>query len=209
MAPMRHLLCLSLLLLPVAAAPDEKPAEDPRRLKPGDAPTPYTADEIRKACPEGRTDVFRVEDFGPVKLKTQKFGAGDEEGTTIEIAITKEDGTPLGSKTMTATWKELQSHASFPEKDTKITEETIEVPAGKFECWLYTLAQKDEEGETITTRAFFAKKLPGPPVKMTTETGGKTIFAMTLLEHKDPATAEERKPDEKAEPSEDEKPADG
>lgn len=194
MAPMRHLLCLSLLLLPVAAAPDEKPAEDPRRLKPGDAPTPYTADEIRKACPEGRTDVFRVEDFGPVKLKTQKFGAGDEEGTTIEIAITKEDGTPLGSKTMTATWKELQSHASFPEKDTKITEETIEVPAGKFECWLYTVQKR--EGDAATIRMYFAKKLPGPPVKMTSEELGKTVFTMVLLEHED--GGKKQKEEEKA-----------
>jgi len=191
---MRHLLCLSLLLLPAAAAPDEKPAEDPRRLKPGDAPTPYTADEIRKACPDGRTDVFRVEDFGPVKIKTQKYGAGDEKGTTVEVTITKEDGTPLGNKTMTATWKDLQAHASFPEKDTKITEETIEVPAGKFDCRLYTLVQKDTDGETTTTRAYFAKSLAGPPVKMTSETGGKAVFTMTLLEHKEPAASKEEKP---------------
>ena len=57
---MRHILCFALLLLPAVAAPDEKPAEDPRRVRPGDAPTPYTADEIRKGCPEGRTNTFRV-----------------------------------------------------------------------------------------------------------------------------------------------------
>jgi len=193
---MRNLLCLTLLLVPVAAAPDEKPAEDPRRMQPGHAPTPYTAEELRKACPEGRTDVFRVERKDGVVLLTNTFLKCDEKGTEVESATAKEDGTKLGGGKKTSTWKELQAHASSPEADTKITEETVEVPAGKFECWLYVVSQG-----TSVRRMHFAKKLPGPPVKMVMETDGKTSLTMTLLEHKEPAAKEK--------PAEGEKPAGG
>ncbi|MFI5402348.1 MAG: hypothetical protein ACHQ1G_05375 [Planctomycetota bacterium] len=193
---MRHLLCLALLLLPAAAAPDEKPAEDPRRLQPGHAPTPYTAEELRKACPEGRTDVIRMESKDAVTLITMTFLKCDEKGAEVERSSAKEDGTKLGSGKKTSTWKELQAHGSFPEEATKITEETIEVPAGKFECWLYTV----NRGPTIC-RMYFAKKLPGPPVKMVMETEGKTDSTVTLVEHKEPAAKEK--------PAEGEKPAGG
>ncbi len=202
---MRHLLCLSLLLLPVAAAPDEKPESDPRRVKPGDAPTPYTADEIRKACPAGLANVFRAESRGQVVLRTQKFLKCDEKGAEIEFVMSKEDGTEARSQTKFLTWKELQSHASFPEAETKITEETIEVPAGKFDCWLYAVTQ-NAAGKQVKRSFHFAKNLPGPPVKMVVEVDGKVDSTMTLLEHKEPA-AEGKPADEK--PAEGEKPAGG
>ncbi len=195
---MRYLLCLAFLLLPVAAAPDEKPAEDPRRLKPGDAPTPYTADEIRKACPEGRTDVFRSEDVAGVKIKTMKFAKCDENGAEIETTVTKEDGSPLASKTTKATWKELQAHGSFPEKDATITEEKVEVPGGKFDCLLYTVVQKMAGAGTVTMRMYFPKDRAGPPVKVTSESDGKVVFTMTLVEHKAPAA---EKPADDAKPA--------
>jgi len=195
---MRHLLCLAFLLLPVAAAPDEKPAEDPRRLKPGDAPTPYTADEIRKACPEGRTDVFRIEAMAGVTIMTMKFGKCDENGAEIETTVAKEDGAALGSRTRTATWKELQEHGSFPEKETTITEETVEVPGGKFDCLLYTVVQKMEGAGTATVRMYFPKDRAGPPVKTTRESEGKVISSMTLLKHSAPAA---EKPADDAKPA--------
>lgn len=189
---MRGLLCLALLLLPVAA--DEKPAEDPRRMQPTHAPTPYTAEEIRKACPEGRTDVIRIESKDRVTLMTVIFLKCDEEGAEVERASVKEDGTKLGSGKKTSTWKELQAHASFPEAQTKITDETIEVPAGKFECWLYTVNRP-----AGICRMYFAKKLRGPPVKMVMEIDGKVDSTMTLVEHKDGGKKEEEKAPEKGE----------
>jgi hypothetical protein len=201
---MRYLFCLAFLLLPVAAAPDDKPADDPHKIKPGDAPTPYTADEIRKACPEGRKDVFRIESKGQVMLRTHTWTKCDEQGADVEVAVAKEDGTPLGSDKKTATWKEMQAHASFAEADTKITEETVEVPAGKFDCWVYTVNQK-MANQTVTLHMYFAKTLAGPPVKMTQEVGGTLAGSMTMTEHKVPAAGE--KPAEGAKPPE--KPAGG
>jgi len=183
-----------LLFLSVAAASPEGNT-DAKRMRPDHAPTPYTAEEIRKACAEGRTDTFSVE-RGKDKWKhTMKFLKGDAETVEAEYTNTAEDGKTLRTWKDRQTWIDFQTHASFPEVDTKITEETIEVPAGKFECWLYTVQKR--EGDAATVRMYFAKKLPGPPVKMTSEETGKTVFSMTLLEHKDGGKKEEEKPPEK------------
>jgi hypothetical protein len=53
----------------------------------------------------------------------------------------------------------------------EITEETVEVPAGKFECWLYTVQKR--EGDPAVVRLYFAKKLPGHLVKIANEEKGK------------------------------------
>jgi len=189
---MRHLLCLSLLL-PLAAAGPEN--EEARRLRPDHAPAPFTAEEIRLACAEGRTDTYRVELRSEKPAKhTLKFLKCDREGAEVESTNTLEDGTVKTTKERQA-WVDFQTQASFPEIDTKITEETIEVPAGKFECWLYTVQKK--EGDPAVVRLYFAKKLPGHPVKITSEEKGKTIFTMTLLEHKDGGKKEEEKAPEK------------
>jgi hypothetical protein len=199
---MRQLLCLSLLLLPVAA--DDKPAEDPRVMKPGDAPTPFTADEIRKAFPVGRTDVFRIEGGDHVMTMTNRVLKSGEKEVEIERAAAT-DGKESPAAKKTSTWREMQAHGAFPKASTTITEETIEVPAGKFECLVYAV----NRGPTKCTM-YFAKKLPGPPVKMTMETQGKVDSTMVLVEHKEPAAekpAEEEKPAAGEKPAEGEKPA--
>jgi hypothetical protein len=206
---MRHLLCLSLLLLPVAAAPDEKPAEDPRRLKPDHAPTPYTADEIRAACPEGRMNVYRTEGKGKVAVTSMRFVKCDEKGAEMEFSVGPENAPPVQTNTSAAAWKDLQAHGSFPEKDTKITEETIEVPAGKFDCWLYTITRQTADGKPSKISFHFAKSLAGPPVKMVKETDGKVDSTMTLIECKQPGKKDEQKPADSEKPAapQDEKPA--
>jgi hypothetical protein len=189
---MRPLLPLILLLIPAAAGPEEA-----NRLRPDHAPTPYTAEQIRKASTEGRTDTFRIEKAGEKPwTHTIKFLKGDREAAEVESWNTADDGKVLGKSKDRQLWVDFQAHASFPELDTKITEETIEVPAGKFDCWLYTVQKR--EGDVATVRLWFAKKMPGPPVKMTSEQGNKVVFSMTLTEHKDGAKPEdEKKPPEK------------
>ncbi len=184
---MRALPSLLLLLSAAAAAgPDEA-----NRMRPDHAPTPYTAEQIREACGEGRTDAFRLEKAGEKPWTyTIKFLKGDREAAEVESLNTADDGTVVSRSKDRQMWVDFQTHASFPELDTKITEEAIEVPAGKFDCWLYTV-QKRDAGATV--RMWFAKKLPGPPVKMTTEEKGKVVFTMTLKEHKDGAKPEEEK----------------
>jgi len=171
------------LLLPAAllcAAP-----EDERRLEPGHAPTPYTAAQIREGCPQGRKAVYLVEAPGREAVRqTMRFLKCDAEGADLEVSRAKADGTAIGEPvTRRGTWKEFQAHGSFPEAATKVTEEALETPAGKFDCWLYTVTE-EEEGSKSVQRYWFAKKLPGPPVRMTTEIDGKVVSTMTLVENK-------------------------
>jgi len=179
---MRRLLCLPVFSALVLAAPEG--SEEARRLRPDHAPTPFTADEIRKACPEGRTDTFRIERHKETWTHTMKFLKCDAEGAEVESTNVLEDGTTKTTKDRQA-WTDFQTQASFPELDTKITDETIETPAGKFECRLYTVQKR--EGDPAVVRMYFAKKLPGHPVKMTSEENGKIVFTMTLIEHKEGA----------------------
>ena len=176
---LRTVLLLSLLLAGAAAEQDE------RRLKPDHARTPFTAAQIREACPEGRTSTYRLEvpKQDPV-LQPFRFVDCDEKGCKLEVAVRKAGEPPPRSRPAVSkkTWKELQAHASFPEKETEITEETITVPAGKFVCLLYTVTKKTGSAETVS-RYYFAKKLPGPPVRLLRTVDGKSAFTLTLVEH--------------------------
>jgi hypothetical protein len=59
----------------------------------------------------------------------------------------------------------------------------MKTPAGEFDCMVYTVTQEAAGVETV--RVFhFAKRLPGPPVKMTQSIAGKQAMSMTLLRHR-------------------------
>jgi len=187
---MKRTLALAIFAAAVLAedAPDEK------RLEKDHAPTPYTAAEIRSGCLEGRTSTYLMEVPGRDAFRqTLRFAKCDAEGADLEMSRTKTDGTPMGEPVKAReTWKEFQSHGSFPEKDTKISEETITLPAGKFECVVYAVTVT--QGEKTGIRRFhFAKKLPGPPVKVVVELDGKVVSTMTLVEHKDGTAPEPAK----------------
>lgn len=79
-------------------------------------------------------------------------------------------------------WSELVQHARFPEKDTTITDTSLEVPIGRFDCWLYTLNIRDDQGRPLERRFFFAKELPGPPIHAETLAEGRKILRTTLIE---------------------------
>ena len=185
MSPLRFLLLL--LLVASAHGEEAKPkARDPRRLKPDHAPTPYTADQIRDGCRDGRTSTYRIE--APRRktiLQTLRFSNGTDKGCDLEVTRKTEDGTLFGKPTTArAPWAQLQSHASFPEKLTKVTDAEVTTPAGKFDCLLYTVTTRRGEITTVV-RAYFAKKLPGPPVKRVVEMNGKVIHTMTLVKQVD------------------------
>lgn len=167
---MRFLSILAFAAL-AAAGPD-----DARRLEPGHAPTPYTAAQIRAACPEGRVVTYLVEQSGyPRVRQIMRFTRGDADGTDYEISKLGPDAKPMGTPSVKhATWKELQRHASYPAAATKVTEETVEVPGGKFACWLYTVTS-----DNAVRKFWFAKDLPGPPVKVVAVAGNRA-FSMAL-----------------------------
>lgn len=147
------------------------------------APFPYTAAEIREANPPGSVRVYRMESRGRSFVQKMSFLEPMVAGKArIRTERASEKGAPLSkAETTEAEWVELRDHASFPAARTVRTEERIEVPAGTFDCWLYTI-RSEERGVKATARFWFARGEPGPPVRMETEQDGEIVQRMTLLE---------------------------
>lgn len=147
---------------------DAAEAQTARILEEGHAPTPFTAAEIREACPDGRVFTMRVIQPGRDPfLNTFTFRDPDAEGVEVEAAMKMEDGHPLSTpKASRSTWEELQSHGSFPADRTILSETEVTTPAGTFQAWLYEV-RIDRSGEPpATNQIWFAKDLPGPPIKI-------------------------------------------
>src|SRR5215207_9160741 len=109
---------------------------DPHVLAHGQAPTPFTADEIRARCAVGKTIRVLVEADGeaPVQRLT-RYVECDDSGATIERSALAPDGSVLGDPDVDrVTWLDLQSHASFPVDDTTIEPERIQTPLGELDC---------------------------------------------------------------------------
>jgi len=175
--------CLISLLLGACASNEEQPGRTSGEL----APFPYTPDEIRRANPPKTVLVHRMESAEGTFLQTMSFlRPADEQRTTIQIKRMNENGRTLSQpEESTATWLELRNHASFPAALTVRTQDQVETPAGKFDCWLYTV-QSQGTPVPVTARFWFAFDQPGPPVLYETEQEGRLVSRMVLLERRQP-----------------------
>jgi hypothetical protein len=147
------------------------------------APIPFTADQIRDATRVGRTYVWAVETGGkPAGQRKVRFTSVSAEGATAESSNLDPAGNVVGPVTTSSTtWAALRRHASFP-KDAVISDAIVEVPAGRFECLVYSFtAQKD--GRAVASRFSFPKDFPGAPIEVEVTTDGAPSMSMTLLEH--------------------------
>ncbi len=147
------------------------------------APPPFTADQIRAATRPGRTYLFRLtlpgRSQGPL-LREMRFVHAHSQGGQLSTRTLNADRSPRGEATVnTFTWAELVSHASYPKDATTVTAVSHTVPAGTFDCLRYEVRQE----QTVIV-AYFAKALPGAPVRHTLTEGGKLRSEMVLTEHK-------------------------
>jgi hypothetical protein len=113
------------------------------------APTPYTAEQIRDACPAGKRLDFNVDAPGKERqVRTMSFVTADANGADVEMATLDSTGhSAEPAKRSHFTWEELREHALFPASATEITSESITVPAGTFDCRLYTVRSVTETRE--------------------------------------------------------------
>ena len=155
-----------------------EPAADPHVMAPGHAPTPFTADEIRRACPVGRTVRLLIEPAdGPPVHRLSRFVRCDERGATVEVSGVGADGEPDGPPDVDEVlWLDLQRHASFPADRTAIESETIETPLGAQECRRYTVT-----GGATKQVFWFAVDLPGMPIRYLTEEDGGVVQTVTVV----------------------------
>lgn len=168
-----------------APAPVAAPAPAPEPEPPAHAPVPFSADAIRAATKPGRTYVFLVEEGdGPQKREKLEFVKVDEESTTMRLSEQDLFGRPRGEpKERVVSWDELVGHATYPADATTITEEKVTVRAGTYDAKLYTV-DKTRDGERQVHRVWFAKQLPGPPIKQVVTVGGEPFRSLELFEHR-------------------------
>lgn len=154
--------------------------DDPHVLDPDHAPTPFTAAEIKEGCPPGRTIHILVEETGRDDyVRVNRFVAGDETGATVEVRHLDAGGKPFGPvETSEVTWEVFQSHASFPRDVVTISDETLDTPLGALACLLYTV-----EDEDTTSRFWFAKSLPGMPVRYETVADGTVTSRAAVIDN--------------------------
>jgi hypothetical protein len=152
-------------------------------MAPGQAPTPFTADEIREGCPAGRTARFRVEAPGETPfLRVSRFVECDTAGATFERSRQAIDGSPLADPQVDrVTWRDLQAHASFDAAATVVEPERISTAIGELDCLRYTVRHG------VTEEVYwFAKALPGMPVQSLTRTGGQVVSTVAIVGNVDP-----------------------
>jgi hypothetical protein len=106
------------------------------------------------------------------------------QGATLAARVVDEQGAEIEAATVQAvSWPDLRKHAEFPKAQVTITEQTIRVPAGAFDCKVYTVTQGTGPDATVS-RYFFAKNLPGAPVLFHTDKGGQRVMTSTLIAYK-------------------------
>jgi hypothetical protein len=144
----------------------------------GRAPTPFTADQIRQACPAGRVMTLLVDMAGASPhYRRIRFVSVDSIGASQEVSRFSLDHEPIGAaETVYATWSELQAHASFERSDTTIDSDTIDTQLGRLDCLRYSVV----DGATAHT-FWFALKLPGMPVRFTAAENGAIIGSTTMI----------------------------
>jgi hypothetical protein len=157
------------------------------RLSPDHAPTPFSAAELRTGCGAGRR--FVVEMWRPgheVVFQGTEFVDADEEGATMRAWNQDETGKRLSQViTRRVTWRELQKHASFESLRTRIDEQELVTPAGRFDCWRYTVTGSAGESSSVD-RLWFAKDVPGMPVLFEQEIDGERVVRIRMIENRMP-----------------------
>ena len=149
------------------------------------APRPFTIDELRAGLPAGTKIRLRIRKAGePDREERWSFTEADAEGCVIASTVYDATGQLVEDQgAARASWAELNEHATFPAARTVREASSIDVPAGHFDTWLYTVVGTPEEGGTdFVKRYSFARNLPGPPVQFTIVDGKGTVFEMTLIE---------------------------
>lgn len=175
--------CLLLPATLTGQAKDMPPASN--KTQADHAPTPFSAAEIKAGCPRDRTMVFQIEMFGKSMLfRTTRFMSHFDDRTVLENITKTADGKKVGkTQIVTANWTDLQAHASFPAINTKITNVKHTVPAGTFDCYLYTITDT-AAGKSSEKQLYFAKSLPGPPITYIEKADGKITYRMVMIKNK-------------------------
>ncbi len=137
------------------------------------------------ATRDGRQYTFAVHVKGkPTGRRILTFSNVTDVNATVSSHNTDLTGVSLGPVVSTeVTWEQLRMHARYDAASTTIREGSTTVGAGTFECMVYVVMARHSDGAETLSRLWFAKKLPGAPVRMSISRNGEPLFAMTLSRH--------------------------
>ena len=149
------------------------------------APLPYTAAQIREAHPSGTAMRFRVTQPSGSSLQRMRFSESNTAGVTVEMVTLDAGGATVGRPNSSrATWRELQSHAAFPARNTARERADCVVPAGEYACWHYVVSDRSPAGQRVVSHYWFADRKPGPPVRLVRSVDGQEIYRMELVDYR-------------------------
>ncbi len=173
----------------LADIPPEKTKEEPKKEEPKADEAislPWTSEEIKKSIKAGASMLFKVEQTMGEKTTSSytkmEITAVTEEGYTMKTSNLDAEKKEMGkAKEKTEKWADYMAKMKFTKADTTVTEESIETPAGKFDCKVYAQVQK-KGGQEMTIKFYFPKDKPGTLAKLTGEGGGFKM-SQTLEEY--------------------------
>jgi hypothetical protein len=153
---------------------------DAHQLQPDHLPTPFTADEIRLGCGPGRTVRALVIEPGiEPYVRVTQFVDADDEGADQAFWTEATNGAQLSEpRPRRSTWLEFQGHASMPADSTVVSEEQIDIPAGRFDCLKYVRT----DGDSVST-FWFARSAPGMPLMVEERLNGELVYSSTAIEN--------------------------
>jgi hypothetical protein len=152
---------------------------DSNRLQPDHLPTPFSAADIRAGCPLGRTIRLQTEAAdGELSFRRIRFIEVDADRAVQEFQSLGADGQPIGDPTLrSASWLDLQHHATRPAATTVLDEVDLPTPLGTEACWRYAAGSADD-GVTF----WFAKGRPGMPVQVEERAAGELVSRSIVIE---------------------------
>ena len=158
------------------ASPEQAPMPPPAT-----APTPFTAEQIRDACPPGRRWTFRISaPDGTTRLEETVFTAADGTGGAFRIQELDPQGRPTGEpRTGRSSWEGLRKHGAFPAAQTEIASEEVTTTLGRYRMKVYRVRPADSDGPVRVY--YFAEDLPGPPLRVTVVENGKASTTMEMV----------------------------
>lgn len=170
--------CALLLFACESPAPAR---ESPPWPESGVGPTPYSAEQLRAAHPDGTELCWQMTQNGERGPdQRMRFGDGDEDGVTVR-QWSERAGEVIGAPAeQRSTWAELRDHARFDAEMTTREAATVTVAAGTFACWLYSVREVARPG--VVQQYYFAHARPGPPVLYVLTSDGEEQYRMELVE---------------------------
>ena len=162
--------------------PDDWPPASERRLREDHEPTPFSAGQIARACGPESKRVMRFEPQGrDTYFRVWTFSDQTDEGATWHDAESDEAGVENGTKKSNqVTWKELQSHASWPTQNVTGSNAKLKTPAGTYDCMHYVVTQDGAAGPA-EYHYWFAYDLPGPPIRLEQYVRGTLKVTITTI----------------------------